>query len=204
MKKSLLALAVLGAFTGIASAQTSVTIYGVVDAGITREDNGVTTTNRLDSGNQSGSRLGFKGNEDLGGGLSAQFLLEQGFNVDTGTLGQGGRMFGRQAYIGLTGNFGQLRLGRQKTVMYDALLAIDPFGIANKGGMDRLFVTNTVETHSHRLLQPAPLPVPSASAVRTTRLPTSHRTSLASPAKSPTPWVKLQATTRLVVSTACR
>ena len=145
MKKSLLALAVLGAFTGIASAQTSVTIYGVVDAGITREDNGLTTVNRLDSGNQSGSRLGFKGNEDLGGGLSAQFLLEQGFNTDTGTLGQGGQTFGRQAYVGLTGAFGQVRLGRQKTVMYDALTAIDPFGIANKGGIDRLFGTNTAE-----------------------------------------------------------
>ena len=145
MKKSLLALAVLGAFTGIASAQTSVTIYGVVDAGITREDNGVTTTNRLDSGNQSGNRLGFKGNEDLGGGLSAQFLLEQGFGLDNGALLQGGRTFGRQAYVGLTGAFGQVRLGRQKTVMYDALTAIDPFGIANKGGMDRLFGTNTAE-----------------------------------------------------------
>jgi predicted porin len=145
MKKSLLALAVLGAFTGIASAQTSVTIYGVVDAGITREDNGTNVTNRLDSGNQSGSRLGFKGNEDLGGGLSAQFLLEEGFNVDTGTLGQNGALYGRQAYLGLTGNFGQLRLGRQKTVMYDSVLAVDPFGIANKGGMDRLFVTNTIE-----------------------------------------------------------
>ena len=145
MKKSLLALAVLGAFTGIASAQTSVTIYGVVDAGLTNENNGVSKFNRLDSGNQSGSRLGFKGNEDLGGGLSAQFLLEQGFGVDTGALGQGNLTYGRQAYVGLTGAFGQVRLGRQKTVMYDALLAIDPFGIANKGGMDRLFATNTAE-----------------------------------------------------------
>ncbi|MBC7574337.1 MAG: porin [Herminiimonas sp.] len=145
MKKSLVALAVLSAFAGIASAQTSVTVYGVVDAGITREDNGVSKFNRLDSGNQSGSRLGFKGNEDLGGGLSAQFLLEQGFNVDSGSLGQNGLIFGRQAYVGLSGNFGQLRLGRQKTVMYDAIYTIDPFGIANKGGMDRLFATNTAE-----------------------------------------------------------
>ena len=145
MKKSLLALAVLGAFTGIASAQTSVTIYGVVDAGITREDNGTRTSVRLDSGNQSSGRLGFKGNEDLGGGLSAQFLLENGFSIDTGALGQGGLIFGRQAYVGLTGNFGQVRLGRQKTVMYDALAAIDPFGIASKGGMDRLFMTATSE-----------------------------------------------------------
>ena len=144
MKKSLLALAVLGAFTGIASAQTSVTIYGVADAGITREDNSVTTVNRLDSGNQSGSRLGFRGTEDLGGGLSAQFLLEQGFNIDNGAAADAARTaFNRQAYVGLTGNFGQIRLGRQKTVMYDTLTALDPFAIADKGGINRLFMRNT-------------------------------------------------------------
>lgn len=144
MKKSLFALAVLGAFTGIASAQTSVTIYGVADVGITREDNGVSTTNRLDSGNQSGSRLGFRGTEDLGGGLSAQFVLEQGFNIDTGANADAARTaFNRQAFVGLTGNFGQLRLGRQKTVMYDSLDAIDPFHIAKQGGIDRLFARNT-------------------------------------------------------------
>jgi predicted porin len=143
MKKSLLALAVLGAFTGIASAQTSVTIYGVADAGITREDNGSGHLFRLDSGNQSGSRLGFKGNEDLGGGLSAQFLLEQGFNIDNGSATDVNRTaFNRQAYLGLTGAFGQIRLGRQKSVMYDTLTAIDPFGIADKGGIDRLFMKN--------------------------------------------------------------
>ncbi|MES2830918.1 MAG: porin [Pseudomonadota bacterium] len=144
MKKSLLALAVLGAFTGIASAQTSVTIYGVADVGITRQDNGATVTNRLDSGNQSGSRLGFKGTEDLGGGLSGQFVLEQGFNIDTGSVASAtNNAFNRQAYLGLTGPFGQLRLGRQKTVMYDALDAIDPFRISNRSGMDRLFLRNT-------------------------------------------------------------
>ena len=144
MKKSLLALAVLGAFTGIASAQTSVTIYGVADVGFTHEDNGVSIFNRLDSGNQSGSRLGFRGTEDLGGGLSAQFVLEQGFNIDNGSVSDVNRAaFNRQAFVGLTGAFGQVRLGRQKTVMYDTLDAIDPFHIANKGGMDRLFARNT-------------------------------------------------------------
>lgn len=143
MKKSLLALAVLGAVSGIASAQTSVTIYGVADAGLTHEKYGRQNSNRLDSGNQSGDRLGFKGNEDLGGGLSAQFLLEQGFNIDTGSAGDTTRgAFNRQAYLGLTGAFGQVRLGRQKTVFYDTLTAIDPFGIANKGGMDRIFFRN--------------------------------------------------------------
>ena len=123
MKKSLVALAVLSAFAGIASAQTSVTVYGIVDAGVTREDSGLRTFNRLDSGNQSTSRLGFKGTEDLGGGLSAQFLLEQGFSLDNGAVQDSARTaFNRQAYIGLTGNFGQVRLGRQKTVMYDLFI----------------------------------------------------------------------------------
>src|SRR5688572_1099677 len=101
MKKSLLACAILGAFTGAAFAQTSVTIYGVVDAGVERYDNDATDVIRLSSGIQSGSRLGFRGSEDLGGGLSAIFTLESGFNIDDGTMGQGGRLFGRQAFVGV-------------------------------------------------------------------------------------------------------
>ena len=116
MKKSLLALAVLGAFAGAASAQTNVTVYGLVDAGIQRTD----TDNSgarwgLDSGLQSGNRLGFKGSEDLGGGLSAIFTLESGFNLDDGTQAQGGRLFGRQAWVGLNGGFGTVKFGRQYT-----------------------------------------------------------------------------------------
>jgi len=105
MKKSLLALAVLGAFAGAASAQTNVTIYGLVDAAITRHDTnaaGVKPTWTLDSStlnNKNGSRLGFKGTEDLGGGLSAIFTLENGFGVDNGalqpcTFGTQNRLFG--------------------------------------------------------------------------------------------------------------
>jgi predicted porin len=80
MKKNFLALAVLGAFAGAASAQTNVSIYGVVDAGINFKDNGAATNAKtwgVDSGMQSGSRLGFKGSEDLGGGLSANFARAQ-------------------------------------------------------------------------------------------------------------------------------
>src|SRR6478735_3149745 len=99
MKKSLFALAVLGSFAGATFAQTNIVIYGVVDANITYENNGgpAGSVVRLDSGGQSGSRLGFRGTEDLGGGLSASFMLENGYNVDNGTLGQGGLLFGRQA-----------------------------------------------------------------------------------------------------------
>ncbi|SNT26763.1 Outer membrane protein (porin) [Noviherbaspirillum humi] len=136
MKKSLLALAVLGAFAGAANAQTSVSIYGIADVGV-KFDNGGSTAGRqwsLASGQQSGSRIGFRGTEDLGGGLSAVFTLENGFNIDDGTLGNGGRLFGRQAWVGLDSKaLGSIKFGRQYSSVYNALLAIDPFGINMSG-----------------------------------------------------------------------
>lgn len=143
MKKSLLAIAVLGAFAGAASAQTSITIYGIVDAGY-RYEKGISGTtddsnHRLQSGQQSGSRLGFKGTEDLGGGLQAVFTLENGFNIDDGTMGQNNRLFGRQAWVGLNGGFGSVKLGRQQTPLYYALNAIDPFGINLAGNAQNFF-----------------------------------------------------------------
>lgn len=139
MKKSLLALAVLGAFAGAASAQTNVTIYGVADAGIARTDNGAQTSTRLDSGLQSGSRIGFKGSEDLGGGLSAIFTLENGFSIDNGNLGQGNRLFGRQAFVGLNGGFGAVKLGRQYNPIRTALESVDPFGFGLAGNISNVF-----------------------------------------------------------------
>lgn len=128
MKKSIVALAVFGAFAGVASAQTSVTVYGVVDAGIVAEKGGAGgSVTKLTSGVASGSRIGFKGTEDLGGGMSALFLLENGFAVDTGALGQGGLLFGRQAYVGLGGGFGTVTFGRQYTPQYLTLAFADPF-----------------------------------------------------------------------------
>ena len=143
MKKSLLALAVLGAFAGAASAQTNVTIYGVADVGIQRIDTSATSARwGLDSGIQSGSRLGFKGSEDLGGGLSAIFTLESGYNIDTGTSAQGGRLFGRQAFVGLSGGFGAVKFGRQYTPIFIAHDTIDPFGtgiIGDGSGISAVF-----------------------------------------------------------------
>lgn len=134
MKKSLLALAVFGAFAGAASAQSNVTVYGVVDIGLTSLRSDSTSTRiGLDSGIQSGSRLGFKGKEDLGGGLSAEFQLENGFNADTGSLGQGGRIFGRQAFVGLSGGFGSVKFGRQYMPIFNAVDSIDPFGTGMAG-----------------------------------------------------------------------
>jgi predicted porin len=128
MKKSLLALAVLSTFAGIASAQTAITVYGVVDAGIVNERGGPAgSVTKLTSGVQSGSRLGFKGTEDLGGGLAAKFVLESGLSLDTGAFNQGGLAFGRQAYVGLTGGWGAVTLGRQYTPHYLAVVDVDPF-----------------------------------------------------------------------------
>lgn len=111
MKKTLLAIAALAATSG-AFAQSSVTLYGVVDASIenVKGDKGVT---RVSSDNLATSRLGFKGSEDLGGGLRGNFALETAVKTDTGANGGGTtRFFDRAAWVGLQGGFGELRLGR--------------------------------------------------------------------------------------------
>lgn len=128
MNKKHLAMAALCAASAAASAQTSVSIYGVADIGIAFERGGAAgSVTKLDgSGIHSGNRLGFRGTEDLGGGLSAIFTLENGFNPDNGTLGQGGLMFGRQAFVGLKGGFGTLTAGRQYTPHWAAIDSLDP------------------------------------------------------------------------------
>jgi len=126
MKKSLLALAALGAFAGAAHAQSSVTLYGIIDAGLTYVNNDAgKPLIAMQSGILQGSRWGLKGSEDLGGGLKTVFQLENGFNVFTGKLGQNqngaspsSSMFGRQAYVGLSGtDWGTVTIGRQ----YDSI-----------------------------------------------------------------------------------
>lgn len=113
------------ALTGQVLAQSNVSIYGVADNGIEIINNASSaagndrTLTRLSSGNLSGSRLGFRGAEDLGNGLKAVFILEAGIGMDTGTSLQGGRMFGRQALIGLQGPLGNLYLGRQNSMMLE-------------------------------------------------------------------------------------
>lgn len=130
------ALAVLGALALSAQAQTNVTIYGIADVAIERfkTEPGASTLN-MSSGVQSGSRVGFRGTEDLGSGLSASFVLENGFDISSGSLGQGGRLFGRQAWVGLNGNFGSVKLGRQYTPLFLAVDTVDPFdaGITGDG-----------------------------------------------------------------------
>lgn len=145
MYKRVLALAIFAAFAGAAAAQSNVTIYGVVDAGVSYKNDGnpAGKTWGIESGQQSGSRIGFKGKEELGNNMFATFALENGFNADNGTFGQSNssttRLFGRQAWLGLEGDFGKIRLGRQQTELYYALDAIDPFHIGLAGNAQRVF-----------------------------------------------------------------
>lgn len=143
MKKVLFTLLALGAASGGALAQSSVTMYGVADAGLVFDkDAAGDRLNRVASGIASGSRIGFKGKEDLGAGLAAIFVLESGFNIDTGTSGQGGRLFGRQSYVGLTGSAGAVTLGRQYTPYYLALRDVaDPFVIGLAGTASNIMST---------------------------------------------------------------
>jgi len=111
-------------------AQSTATVYGVMDLGFVRESGGPNgaSANKLTSGVSSGSRLGFKGTEDMGGGLSAFYTLEMGQLADTGGLAQGGLAFGRLAVVGLqSSNFGSVTLGRQYTPVAIVQTETDPF-----------------------------------------------------------------------------
>ena len=128
MKKSLVALAVLAA-SGVASAQSTVTLYGILDVyagSVKAAVPGATSQGVVNSGAIQQSRFGFKGSEDLGGGLAANFVLEQGFSADTGAQGTAGQMFSRQAYVGLSGGFGEIKLGKPWTAYDDISGATQP------------------------------------------------------------------------------
>jgi GBP family porin len=117
MKKTLIALAAVAA-SSAALAQSSVTMYGVVDLSLESVKNADTVT-RVTSGNHTTSRFGLRGTEDIGGGLKGKFMLETAVGADTGSSGStsGGntRFFDRAAWLGLEGGFGEIRLGRQDT-----------------------------------------------------------------------------------------
>ncbi|WP_199542312.1 porin [Paraburkholderia kururiensis] len=127
MNKKVLTAAILATLGGTAHAQSSVTLYGLIDAGISYVNKSKTSTGsdklfKYDDGVAQGSRWGLRGTEDLGGGLKAIFVLENGFNSGNGTLGQGGAMFGRQAFVGLSKtDVGSLTFGRQYSFTTDYL-----------------------------------------------------------------------------------
>jgi len=142
MKKSLIAIAVLAATSSAAFAQSNVTIYGILDAGIVSERGGAAgTVSKVTSGAASASRIGFKGTEDLGGGLSAIFKLETGAKIDDGTLDATNTIFNREAYVGLSSKTaGTLTLGRQYTPYYETLRDVgDPFAMGYAGTAKNLF-----------------------------------------------------------------
>lgn len=128
MNKRILAAAVLGSIGAAAHAQSSVTLYGLIDAGVSYTNHAKDASGRsssltkYDDGVAQGSRWGIKGSEDLGGGLKAIFTLENGFNSGNGTLGQNNREFGRQAFVGLSKDgMGTVTFGRQYSLSTDVL-----------------------------------------------------------------------------------
>jgi len=135
MKKTLLAAALLAGFAGVAQAETSVTLYGIIDTGLGyNRISGVSDAVNgsrfgMINGVQNGSRWGLRGSEDLGDGLRAVFQLESGFDSGNGRSAQGGRLFGRQATVGLASDsWGQLDFGRQTNIASKYFGSIDPFG----------------------------------------------------------------------------
>jgi len=148
MKKSLLTLALFGVCSSAAFAQSNVTIYGIIDGGYLHESGGVAgSVSKLGSGTQSQSRIGFKGTEDLGGGMSAGFVLETGVSIDNGTATQGGAIYGRNSYVHLDGNFGVVQLGRFFTPHYVTLLTVaDPFQVGNLGDSANLMANSGTRT----------------------------------------------------------
>ena len=113
MKKTLLAMGVLGAFSSLAFAASNVTLYGVIEEGVmVSKAKHKDTTVQLKSGFDQGPRWGIKGTEDLGNGYNVSFILEQGFNADTGAEGVAGKAFNRESMLLVGGNFGKVGFGR--------------------------------------------------------------------------------------------
>ncbi len=130
MKKTLVALAVLGSFAGVASAATSVTLYGTVDAGYEGWSYGKDLSTRNNTFVQGGtseknSKIGVRGQEDLGNGLAAIFTLEGGIGADVGET-NAGQLFNRESTVGLKGSFGEVKIGRAKSQMELALGGVVP------------------------------------------------------------------------------
>ena len=152
MKKSKLLLAVLGTVAGAASAQSSVTMFGVVDLSL-RYVNNDASTYQLAQDGMAASRLGFRGSEDLGGGLRAGFWLEGALGPDTGTgsnsFGNGGGPTGttnafefrRRSTVSLSNQWGEIRLGRDYTPTFWNIGVYDPFGLQGVGSAGNVFVS---------------------------------------------------------------
>ena len=157
MKKSTLLLAVLGTVAGAASAQSSVTMFGVVDLSL-RYVNNDASTYQLAQDGMAASRLGFRGVEDLGGGLKASFWLEGALGPDTG---RGGASFGngtsaaqpknaflftRRSTVSLSNQWGEIRLGRDYTPTFWNIGVFDPFGVQGVGSSGNIFLSAEIRS----------------------------------------------------------
>nr|WP_315212543.1 porin [uncultured Duganella sp.] len=156
MQKNIIGALALGLLSSSALAQSSVTVYGVADAGLLVERGAAAgNTTKVGSGIGSGSRLGIKGKEDLGGGMSLAFGLENGNNLDTGIPAQGGLLFGRQAYLCLTTPVGAFSIGRQYSPFYKTLNNIaDPFQTGFAGNSQNIFANNSRVDNSVEYITP--------------------------------------------------
>jgi len=144
LRASLFASVGFGLIGNIAHAQSSVTLYGVVDSGMvyTNNQKGGSAI-QAESGEEQGTRWGLIGSEDLGGGTKTIFKLENGYNIESGTLLQGGRIFGRNAYVGITNpHFGTLTMGRQYNASQDVL---EPLQLAGTSALSQ-FATHPFDT----------------------------------------------------------
>ncbi len=142
MKKSLLALAVLGAFASTVAAQSSVTLSGAVDAGVRRVGTATASDWQLGGSGSSNNRFILSGREDLGGGMSAIFSLQHRFNVQNGTIGgttflqpANANVFWRESWVGLGGSFGDVRLGRMIMPLQDMNGGFDPWVVTTVGSV---------------------------------------------------------------------
>jgi predicted porin len=137
------------AMAGAACAQSSVTLFGIVDTDLSRGTGNVSSKTQVNNSGSNSSRIGFRGTEDLGGGMSASFWLEAGINTDNGTgtatnannqaapaaaaAGQQGLTFNRRSTVSVAGAWGELRLGRDYTPQFWSLTVFDPFGTNGAG-----------------------------------------------------------------------
>lgn len=157
-QQTLIRLALLAAGIVLAApalAQSSLSVYGLLDVGLLRESGGAAVAaSKVASGVSNGNRLGLKGEEELATGWAALFLLESGFQVDDGNMGQGA-LFGRQSYVGLRGPVGSVTIGRQYTAHFDTLALADPFQSGTVGDAKNLAPStgdaNTRMTNSVKL-----------------------------------------------------
>lgn len=148
MQKKIIALAVAGLVSGAAFAQSNVTIYGILDAGV-KYDGGAATGSKNGFGTQSGSlddsRIGFKGTEDLGNGLKAGFDFAEGFHVLTGN--SSGNMMTEQSALWLGGNFGTVKAGYFSSIFDSDISGVDVSGRHGPVGADALFGTGYWSSH---------------------------------------------------------